>query len=427
MLSRIRNFIISPIHFLVLVLAKAAEFALHKQGLILHVSASANTLTNMIPYIFAGLDVVSRERIGFAAAVTRDARTDRVALNQTVNIPVVGVATAAAITPANVSPDTGGTSPGNVTVTISNQYQCPVAWSGDEQMVVSEAGLYDSVQAQRFAQAFRTISNMVESDLAALHIKASRAYGTYNVQPFGTAADLSDMAQMIKIMEDNGAPTSDLQAVLGTSAMANIRGKQSVLFKVNEAGTDQLLRRGIIGDIQGVSLHTSAQVKTAVTVGTNNGAAQTNADGYAVGATTLTLDTAGTGSILDGDIVTLAGDTNKYVVLTGDASVAGGGTIVLAEPGLRQAIPASVTVITTVAATDRNMVFSKSAIVLACRTPYMPKEGDQASDVMDVTDPVSGITFQIALYKQYRQVHAEVGLAWGVKMIAPRHTAILIG
>jgi hypothetical protein len=33
--------------------------------------------------------------------------------------------------------------------------------------------------------------------------------------------------------------------------MANLRGKQSVLFKVNEAGTDQLLRKGTIGEVQG--------------------------------------------------------------------------------------------------------------------------------------------------------------------------------
>jgi hypothetical protein len=49
----------------------------------------------------------------------------------------------------------------------------------------------------------------------------------------------------------------------------------------------------------------------------------------------------------------------------------------------------------------------------------MPEGGDTADDVMNVTDPVSGITFQIALYRQYRQVRYEVGLAWGVA--ASRH------
>lgn len=389
--------------------------------------ASPNTLTNLIPFMYSAADVVSRELVGFIPNVTRDSRIDRVAINQTVNVPVVGASTPVSITPGSYAPDTGGVTPSNVTVTISNQYAVPIAWNGDEQIAVGETGIYDSVVTQRFAQAMRGIVNQVEADLAALHVNASRAYGTYNTQPFGTAGDLSDMAQMVKILEDNGAPTNDLRAVLSTTAVANLRGKQSVLFKVNEAGTDQLLRRGIIGDIFGVGLGTSAQVKKDVTAGTNNGSAQTNAAGYAIGATTITLDSAGTGTIIAGDIITFAGDTNKYVVKTGDADVSGGGTIVLQEPGLMQAIPASATVITTIAATDRNMVFSKSAIVLATRSPYMPEGGDMADDIMDIVDPVSGLSFQVAMYRQYRQVHFEVGLAWGVKVIAPRHTALLIG
>jgi hypothetical protein len=73
------------------------------------------------------------------------------------------------------------------------------------------------------------------------------------------------------------------------------------------------------------------------------------------------------------------------------------------------------------------MIFSKSAIVLATRTPYMPAGGDGAQDVMDITDPVSGLTYQVAMYRQYRQVHFEIGLAWGAKVIAPRHIMTLIG
>jgi hypothetical protein len=42
------------------------------------------------------------------------------------------------------------------------------------------------------------------------------------------------------------------------AAMANIRGKQNVLFKVNEAGTDSLLREGIIGRLEGMDLRNSA-------------------------------------------------------------------------------------------------------------------------------------------------------------------------
>ena len=391
--------------------------------------ASPNTLTNLIPTLYAAADVVSRELVGFIPNVTRDSKMDSVAIGQTVNVPVVGASTEVSITPGSYAPDTGGVTPSNVAVTISNQYAVPIAWNGDEQVSTTETGIYDNVVTQRFAQAMRTLTNRIESDIAALHIKASRAYGTFNAQPFGSAGDLSDMAQMIKILDDNGAP-GDRRAILSTSAIANLRGKQSVLFKVNEAGSDSLLRRGIIGDIMGVGLGTSAQVKTAVTAGTMAGSPTTGTATYAIGATAITLATAGTGVAIAGDLITFAGDTNVYVVKTvvaAGANPTAGDIITIAEPGLRKAITSSNVVITTIAATDRNMVFSKSAIVLATRAPYMPEGGDMADDVMMIQDPVSGLAFQVAQYRQYRQTHFEVAIAHGVQMIAPRHCGILIG
>ena len=270
--------------------------------------------------------------------------------------------------------------------------------------------------------------NEVEADLAALHTKASRAYGTYNTQPFGTAADFTDMSQALKILDDNGAP-GDRRAVLSTSAIANLSGKQSALFKVNEAGTADLLRRGIIGDVLGVSIHKSAQVKTAVTAGTMASATSTSA-AFTVGQTAIPLATAGTGLAVAGDLITFANDTNVYVVASvvqAGANPASGDILTIAEPGLRVAQGVATRAITTIAATDRNMVFSKSAIALVTRAPAMPEGGDDADDVMTITDPVSGLAFQVAVYKQYRQVRYELGLAWGVKMVAPRHSMLLIG
>ena len=402
----------------ILAIAHARLFNyMSRTGLVL----GANTLTNIIPTLYEALDVISREMIGFIPAVARDSSAERAALNETINIPIVPSAAAADITPGVTAPNTGDQVIGNTTMTIQKSRMVPVRWNGEETTGVKNSGLFPSVNSQRFQQAMRTLVNEVEADLGALCINASRAYGTVATIPFGTAGDLSDNAQMLKILQDNGCPQIDLHAVLGTASIANIRGKQSVLFKVNESGSSDLLRRGIIGDLQGAYVHTSAAVqRPAAGTGTSY---TSSAAGFAVGTTSIPIIT-GSGTVLAGDVVTFAGDTNKYVVATG---VAAPGTIVLAEPGLQKAIPASATAMTISAIHARDMYFTRSAIALATRAPAMPEGGDQADDVIEVVDPLSGLAFQVAMYRQYRQVHYEVGLAWGVKAVAPRHIALLIG
>lgn len=383
----------------------------------------SNTLTGLTTTIYNALDVVSRELVGFIPAVSSDMTYDRAAVGQTVTSPVAPAATASDITPAVTPPNDGDQTIGSVSMTISKARRVPVRWNGEEKRGLDNNGAsYNVILRDQLAQGMRALVNEVESDIAALCLKSSRAYGTPGTVPFAT--NLAEAAQMRKILSDNGAPMSDLQMVLDTTAGASMR-TLGQLTKANEAADASLLRRGVLLDVHGFAIRESAQVKTLVS-GTG-ASGTTNTTGYAVGATVITLASAGTGSVLAGDVITFAGDTNKYVVASGDADVSNGGTITLAAPGLRKAIPAAATLITVIAATTRNMAFARSALAVATRAPALPEGGDSASDRMIITDPVSGLSFEISLYKQYRQIQYEIALAWGVAMVKPEHTALLLG
>jgi hypothetical protein len=386
----------------------------------------SNTLTSLYPDLFNAMDIVRRELVGFIPAVTGDFTYERAAVGQTVRSPVVPAATASDITPAVTPPNDGDQTIGNITMTISKSRRVPVRWNGEEKRELDNNGAsYNVILANQFAQAMRTLCNEVETDVAALHLGASRAVGTGGTAPFGTAGDLSDTAGALRVLEENGAQGLDFQLVLGTAAMANLRGKQSVLFKVNEAGTSDMLRNGMTDRLQGFALRSSAQIKR-FTKGTAASATTNNA-GYAVGATTITLASAGTGTILAGDVISISGDPNKYVVVSGDADVSNGGTFTIASPGLMQAIPAAATNLTIEGTSNRNMFFPRSAIALATRAPALPAQGDSAADRTTITDPISGLSFEIALYKQYRQVQYEVSLAWGCAIVKPEFVGILLG
>lgn len=382
----------------------------------------SNTLTGLTTTIYNALDVVSRELVGFIPAVSSDMTYDRAAVGQTVTSPVAPAATATDITPAVTPPNDGDQTIGSVSMTITKARRVPVRWNGEEKRGLDNNGAsYNVILRDQLAQGMRALVNEVESDIANLCLKSSRAYGTPGTVPFAT--NLAEAAQMRKILSDNGAPMSDLQMVLDTTAGASMR-TLGQLTKANEAADTSMLRRGVLLDVHGFAIRESAQVKT-VLAGTG-AASTTNAAGYAVGATVITLAVAGTGTILAGDVITFAGDTNKYVVASGDSDVSNGGTITLAAPGLRKAIAASATAITIIAATTRNMAFARSALAVATRAPALPEGGDSASDRMIITDPISGLSFEISLYKQYRQIQYEIALAWGVAMVKPEHTALLL-
>lgn len=388
----------------------------------------ANTLTSLIPTIYEALDVVSREMVGMIPAVSRNSSAERAALNETIMIPITPAATMIDNTPAVTSPDNGDQTVGNVTMTISKSKSVPIRWNGEQQKGMQNAGTFGSVLNQQFQQAFRTLANAVETDLVTAGYQgASRAYGTAGTAPFGTAADLSDAAQVRKILDDNGCPQSDLHLVLGSAAVANLRGKQSILLKANEAGSDAFRRSGAIAEVplDGFMLHNSNSI-SQVTKGT--GSAYVTSGSTAAGVNSIALVT-GSGTVLAGDVVTFAADANnKYVVNTG---VAAPGTIAIGAPGALVTIPTG-NALTIGNSYTPNLAFTRSAIQLITRAPAMPTDSngrpmDAADDSLLVTDPISGITFEVTVYRQFKQMLFMVGLAWGTSAIKSNHIATLIG
>jgi hypothetical protein len=376
----------------------------------------ANTITNLVPDLYNALDIVSRELVGFIPAVSSDMTFERAAVGQTVRSPVAPASTASDITPAVTPPDDGDQTIGNVTMSITKARRVPVRWNGEQSLGLDNNGPGRSrIMVDQFAQAMRTLTNEVEADLAALHINASRAYGTAGTTPFATAGDFQDASNVLKLLKDNGSPIGDAQLIIDTSAGAKLLGLQS---RYDIAGDVTMQNQGIIVNKAGFAIRESAQVNTN-TAGTGSGYLINNGGGYAVGATTLAVDT-GTGTVLAGDVVTIG--AHKYVV----ATALSGGSFTIQAPGLRAAV-ADNAPITVVAAAARNMAFSRSAIALATRAPALPSEGDSAADRMIITDPRSGLSFEVSMYKQYRQVQYEVALAWGVKAVKPAHIALLLG
>jgi hypothetical protein len=348
----------------------------------------ANVLTDLAADIYRAADIVGRELTGFIPASTVNAGSEEAAVGQNVRSFATPAATAVTISPSMTIPEGTDQTLTNKTLTISNQRGVQIPYTGEDVRFLDGGAGYETVYGAQIQQAMRTLVNEMEADLAEEAYKnASRAVGTAGTTPFGS--NFNTVAEARQILADNGMPTNDglISLVVNTSAGVNLRNL-ATLSQVNTAGSDDTLRRGELLNLQGVSLKESAQVQDH-TKGTGTSYLVNNASA-AIGDTTIPAD-GGSGTVLAGDVITIAGDTNKYVVNTALT----GGNIVIGDTGLKVAVAdnAAITVGNNYTA---NIMMHQAGMEIAMRAPAKPTGGDAAEDIMVVQDPLTGMVFEFS-------------------------------
>jgi hypothetical protein len=390
--------------------------------------ANSQTLTGFTELLYQARDIVCREPVGFASSVIINSGSEGVSLGGTVKSFVAGQPTLnTSHTPAMTVPAGDDMTSTVEEMTIGQVARVNIPLKGE-----TVRQLDNTVGRQNFvnnvlAQAMRVIVNAIESHVGTV-VKngSSRAVGTAGTTPFASAHAL--IPQCNQILTDNGAPQDGQRSlIVSTSAATNLK-LLSHLYKVNEGGSPATLRNGVLLDIDGVAIKQSAGVASH-TKGTLGGSPTSAAAGFALGATSVTLTASvGTGTIVEGDALSIANDTgNVYIVKTGTSDASTAATIVLNNPGLRKATGASTRALTVAASYTANVLFHKSAIELVMRPPAMPDGGDLATDRMTVTDLGSGLVFEVALYPGYGMNLMEIVCYYQAKVWKSEFVATLMG
>ena len=379
-----------------------------------------NKLDPIIPILYAALFVVSAEIVGIIPAASRNLTAEQAALNQTVRVPVTPPSELQDITPGT-PPTNGGDKIDYVDMAITNnKIARPIVWNGDEQ--ISVGGMLNPIMVDQYAQAMRSIVNQVERDVcleAAIGAAmAGNVYGMAGSTPF--ASSLDDLAEIRRIQDDLGTPLSNRNLVINTSTGAALR-KLVQLTNVNQAGENTLLRRGVLSNLFDYAIRESGGF-APVNPGTQT--SLTLSADAPKGASAIAV-TALTGTLNIGALIVIAG---KYYTLTAPALA--GATTLQISPNLHEDVASDV-MGTILSSYLPNVAFSRDFIYLAARTPSMPNQANGAGgtllDMTTITDPASGLTFQVCLFDRYRQIAIEIGLAWGQKAVNKRHGLLLLG
>lgn len=382
----------------------------------------ANELNNLAADIYKAADIVSREYVGFIPSVTINANgSERVAKGGLVRSSFTRSVEAQDLNQSMTIEEGTDQTIDNKTLAITKSRSVPIPFTGEDVKYLNSGIGFSTVYGDQLTQAMRTLTNEIEVDLKnEAYTSASRAVGTAGTAPFDDT--LQPLGTLKQLFVDNGSPmnTGQRSFVMNSATEATLYGLTN-LTDANRRGTPTFLEQGIIGRLNDFNMRVT---------GASMNVTKSAASGYlvngihAVGSTVINVD-EGSGAFSAGDVITFAGDDNKYVV-------AGfvGLELTIAQPGLRQEAPndAAITVGDNYTA---NVGFERSAIELAVRPPALPvingSPRDGAKDRMTITDPVSGIPFDVALYFGQYKALIHISVAWGVKAWKSENINLLLG
>lgn len=385
----------------------------------------SNVLTDLAADIYKAADTVAREHVGYLPSVAVNGNgsdSARAAVGGVVRSAFTRAAVAQNRNQSMTIEEGTDQTIDNKVLIITKDRSVPIPWTGEEIKSVNNGADFDTIYGDQITQAMRTLTNEMEVDLKnAAYQGASRAIGVAGTTPFDSKLDV--LGNLEQLFIDNGAPVSSNQRslVLNSVAKAKMYGLTQ-LTNVNERGGGAFLEQGVMGVLNGFGLRTTG-ASTAVTKGTGTGYLTSST--ASEGDVAISVDT-GTGTILAGDVITFASDTNKYVVAIALTS----GTVTIAAPGLMQnlAEDAALTVGNNYSA---NVAFERSAVEIAVRAPAVPMVGGKAHDLADdrmtIVDPVSGIPFEVSTYPGQGKMMIQVAAVWGVKAWKPENINILLG
>ncbi len=378
-----------------------------------------NVLTDLAADIYKAADIVGREAVGIIPSVTINGdATERVALGGVIRSHFTRTPTVGTVTPSMTIPEGTDQTVDNKSMTLDQTASVKIPWTGEDIKYVNAGSGFETIYGDQVAQAMRAIVNQIEVYMGLIVYRgSSRAFGTAGTTPFGT--NFNDVNEIRQILVDNGCPMDgQVTMVLNTLAGTKLRNLAQ-LQKANEAGSTELLRQGTLLDLSGLKLKESAGIASH-TKGTGSGYLLNMTP--SAGSTALTVDT-GTGTILAGDILTVAGNTTDKYVVNGALS---SNVVTIGDPGLRVAETDN-DALTVGNNYTANVVFHKKAVELAIRPMATPPGGDAAVDTMVVQDPWSGLVFEVAAYKGYKKAMFDISCVYAGKAWKSQHIATLLG
>lgn len=393
---------------------------------------SANTLTAILPKILARGLMVLRERCVMPRLVNGDYSMDAKKKGATIDVPVPTAVSTIDVTPAETPPAATGLTPSTVQVQLNNWKQnSPIALTDKD---IREIDRNQSFIPQQLDEAIRSLSKDVNDDIFAEYLGVYGWAGGSDAIPFNSTDGVLDAVTPRKVLNQQLAPKGNRRGVVDFDAEANMLAL-AAFSDAEKIMSAQVKTEGEIGRKYGIDWIADEAVPTHTTGTLSNGSEhKAKFDGggspQTVGAESMDIDeTTLTGTVVPGDIFTVAGDDQTYVVTNSSTLTAASNAIsgITFAPAAKVAW-ADDAVVTFKDSHKVNLVFHRDAFAFAMRSlddlQGLPTDG---RNLVSMQDPVTGLVMRLEVSRQHKQTAWEFDILWGAKLVRPELACRLAG
>jgi len=325
------------------------------------------------------------------------------------------------VVPSNTPPAPSDITPRYASVTLSNWKKVNFALTDFEVSKLSAGTMSDE-----FSGAIDVLAGNIIRSVMANYTGIYQYAGTAGTTPF--ASSTASAASARKLLNISGAPMENRAMILNFDADANAIGL-SLFQQYLQKGDTETLKEGTIKRALGFDWAVDGYLPTFTGGTLSNGTSKAAlVNGAAtVGVSTINIDSGTlTGTLVVGDLFTVAGDTQQYVCTIARTASGNAITGLTFSPAAKVAW-ADNAVITFVASHDvAGLALHRQALAFASK-PLDDVTLEGGSQIRQIPDPVSGLTLCLEITRQYKQTVAEFSCLWGSTLARPECAVRILG
>lgn len=368
----------------------------------------ANSLDNIMHKILARGLLALREQAYMPRLVNGDYSREAAMKGATIDVPVPSGKTATDVVPGPTYASAANSTPNVVQIQLNNWKKSNFYLSDKDQLEIDRNEHFIPME---MSEALRALANAVNADIFEEYKGVYGFTGTGGTTPFASTVNAATNAR--KVLHSQLAPRDNRRGVLDFDAEANALAL-APFADAEKVGSNGVKIEGEIGRKYGIDwyaddavpTHTAGAGASAVTIGS----------AVAAGASSIDLTGGNNVTLNKGDIFTIAGDTQTYVLNASVAVVSTGNVAASISPNLKA--DASSEVVTLKGDHVVNLAFHRDAFAFANRPLAQSTQDMQlGSKIAMMTDPQTGISLRLEVSRQYKQVTWELDILWGAKLV----------